>query len=208
VDQIEGHAASDPSLNSSAVTEPVRDFAGPHAVTAQVSSISIPQPGSSAVHETFAALDSGAPAPSAWRHLGTREAEAGYQDPTLGWVGVRAELNAGAIHATVSAATFEAAQVLGGHLSGLNSYLAENSTPVESLTLNAGHSGLAAGHDGGGGMTDGGNQSQHGRSQTESLTPIAMVEASSSREKPNATAIEEGAVTKIVPGGRYISLMA
>jgi len=62
-------------------------------------------------------------------------AEAGYQDPVLGWIGVRVDANAGGVHATLVPQSLEAAQVLSGHLDGLHSYLADNRTPVDTLTL-------------------------------------------------------------------------
>lgn len=86
--------------------------------------------------ETFNALDSGTGIPSA--SLGgasSRRAEAGFQDSSLGWVGIRAELSGGAVHATVSGSSLDAAQALRGHMAGLGVYLAENRTPVETLTL-------------------------------------------------------------------------
>jgi hypothetical protein len=56
----------------------------------------------SSTHEAFAALDAdmNSSIPS-WIHAGTRRAEAGYQDPALGWIGVRAEVNGGGVHATL-----------------------------------------------------------------------------------------------------------
>ncbi|HVI05994.1 MAG TPA: hypothetical protein VM711_07880, partial [Sphingomicrobium sp.] len=70
--------------------------------------------------EPFIAWDSaGAPAASAWRAAGPHTAEAGFQDPTLGWVGVRAQTVASAVHATVIASSAEAGQSLAAHVSGL-----------------------------------------------------------------------------------------
>ena len=87
-----------------------------------------PQQGASlTVRDTFAALDAdpGAPA-TAWTHAGPRQVEAGFQDPSLGWVSVRADLTPGGLHASVVPNSPEAAQALGGHLSNLNAYLAEH----------------------------------------------------------------------------------
>jgi hypothetical protein len=77
--------------------------------------------------DTFAALDAdpGQPA-TAWTHTSPRQVEAGYQDPALGWVSVRADLTAGGLHASVVPNSPEAAQALGNHLAGLNAYLAEH----------------------------------------------------------------------------------
>ncbi len=112
--------------------------------------------------EAFATLDgAGAPVASTWIHAGTQRAEAGYQDPALGWVGVRADLSGGGVHAQLVPGSTDAAQTLGGHLEGLNAYLAEHHTPVETLTLTApegGWSGLGSGQGTGEGMQQGSGQ--------------------------------------------------
>jgi hypothetical protein len=46
-------------------------------------------------------------------------------------------VGAGGVHASLLPGSADAAQALGGHLAGLNSYLAEQHTPVETLTLAA-----------------------------------------------------------------------
>jgi hypothetical protein len=94
-------------------------------------------PGTPTVHETFAALDSAPASAPAWVRAGAREAEAGFHDPELGWVSVRANSTSGAVHAAVVPGSDEAAQALGGHLAGLNDYLATHHSTVESVTLAA-----------------------------------------------------------------------
>ena len=91
--------------------------------------------------ETFAAMDAGTEvgAPG-WIHAGAQTAEAGFQDPALGWVGVRADRSGGNVHAALLPGSAEAAQTLSGHLAGLSAYLVEQRTPVATLTL-AGASG-------------------------------------------------------------------
>lgn len=112
--------------------------------------------------EAFATLDAaGAPVATTWIHAGTQKAEAGYQDPALGWVGVRADLSGGGVHAQLVPGSADAAQALGSHLEGLNTYLAEHHTPVETLTLSApegGWSGLGSGQGTGEGMQQGSGQ--------------------------------------------------
>lgn len=92
--------------------------------------------------ETFAALDadSGAVQPT-WIHAGAQQAEAGYEDPTLGWVSVRADMSGGGVHAELVAGSADAAQALSGHMEGLSAYLADHHTPVETLTLSSPQSG-------------------------------------------------------------------
>lgn len=106
------------------------------------------------LRETFAALDSGsAPGAPAWTHAGARQAEAGFQDPALGWVGVRAEMSGGGVHASLVPGSAEAAQELGRQMDGLHTYLAAQHTPVESLGL-----ATPGGRDGGFQGNEGGNQ--------------------------------------------------
>ena len=110
----------------------------------QISTASAPhdQPAAVAVsaaattQDTFSALDAGtSPGEPAWTHAGSQHAEAGFRDPALGWVSVRADLDAGGIHATVVPGSAEAAQALNGHLAGLSTHLAEQQSPVASLTI-------------------------------------------------------------------------
>jgi len=89
-------------------------------------------------YETFAALDStgnkGAPT---WTHVSAHQAEAGFHDPSLGWVAVRALADAKGIHAALVPGSADAAQSLGTHLAGLHAYLTEQHTSVATLTLAA-----------------------------------------------------------------------
>jgi hypothetical protein len=86
--------------------------------------------------ETFAALDAEpASAPATWVHAGSNQAEAGFNDPNLGWVSVRADQSGGAIHATLVPGSSEAASALSSHLDGLNAYLDSRHSPVQSLTV-------------------------------------------------------------------------
>jgi hypothetical protein len=48
---------------------------------------------------------------------------------------VRAELAAGSVHAAIVPGSAEAVQALGGHMAALHTYLNEQRTPVETLTL-------------------------------------------------------------------------
>ena len=88
--------------------------------------------------ETFARLDAEGASPSIhWVQAGAHRAEAGYLDPALGWVGVRAETSGGGVHAALLPGSAEAAQVLGTHLSGLNAFLAEQHGPHSTATMDA-----------------------------------------------------------------------
>ncbi|HEY3704306.1 MAG TPA: hypothetical protein VGL22_04545 [Terracidiphilus sp.] len=88
--------------------------------------------------DTFAALDSpGTMPPTTWLHGGPRHAEAGYFDPSLGWVGVRAETAGAAVHAYVVTASAEAARTLDTQLAGLNSFVAEQHGQSSTISLAA-----------------------------------------------------------------------
>ena len=90
----------------------------------------------SSATDTFSALDRGSSVGTpAWTHAGGQHAEAGFEDPALGWVGVRADLSTGGIHATLVPSSADAAQTLSGHLAGLSSHLTEQQTSVASLSM-------------------------------------------------------------------------
>lgn len=156
--------------------------------------------------ETFAALDGGTGlgTPS-WLHAGAQRAEAGFQDPTLGWVGVRADLSAGSVHAAVVPGSAEAAQALGGHMAGLSAYLADHHAGVETVTM-ASPEGGAANGSGASGEGMGGNAGQDGSSR-----PQSGVEGDRVAAQPLPMAVEAGSAgtsaPPMRPGGR-ISVMA
>jgi flagellar hook-length control protein FliK len=139
------------------------------------------------------------------------QAEAGYQDPALGWIGVRAEASGGAVHATLVPQSSDAAQALSGHMAGLHTYLAENRTPVETLTLasfsgDSQHfTGQNSGHHDTGQNSGQGNASEpalQSQSMTRPITGGELKEASISDEV--FTRINAG----IGPGGVHISVLA
>ncbi|HZP05949.1 MAG TPA: hypothetical protein VFB43_13695 [Terracidiphilus sp.] len=125
--------AADSAGNGPVLT---RDFGvahGTHAASAEP--LTPPGPGA---RDTFATLDGDAGTSAAhWIRSGTHSAEAGFEDPTLGWIGVRADLNAGGVHAAIVPGSAEAAQALGSHMAGLHAYLSEQRTSVDTLTLAA-----------------------------------------------------------------------
>ena len=90
----------------------------------------------SAGKDLFAALDGDRPslAPS-WIRSGTHNAEAGFQDPQIGWVTVRAHAESNGVHAALVPGSMDAAESLASHLSGLSTYLANHHASVQSLTI-------------------------------------------------------------------------
>lgn len=116
-------------LSSPALPSPVN--ANVHPPEAPAAAVNGPHP----AVDPFTSLDTGSAVPAQWTSVGTHRAEAGFLDPSLGWIGVRADAAGTAFHATVLPVTSEAAQVLATHLGGLQSYLAENHASAASLTL-------------------------------------------------------------------------
>jgi hypothetical protein len=188
----------------------VRNPAGAHEVLSAASSVAAGSTGTQDItaREAIASLDA-APAVGTpnWLHAASRQAEAGFQDPALGWVGVRADLDGGIVHATVVTGSSEAAQALSGHLAGLSSYLTEQQTPVATLTITtSGGSGLEAGVDQSMQQSSGQNAeqgaaagSQHGASAPASTLPLSAAIQSSGLDM--AVNVGEGR-------GTYISVVA
>lgn len=165
----------------------------------------------SSAQEPFAALDAesgpGIPAFATWTRTGAHSLEAGFEDPALGWVGVRADLNAGAIHAALVPGSAEAAQALGSQISSLHAYLSEQRTPLGSLTLAAPESGFAfSGADPGAASSQ-----QNAPQQDAAPAPApAISSAMSGARSGNATqAIDsEPRAPLFEHSGAYISVLA
>jgi hypothetical protein len=168
------------------------------------------------LREAFATLDSaGTSEKPAWIHAGAQRAEAGYQDPTLGWVGVRADLSGGGVHAQLLPGSADAAQALGGHLAGLDAYLAEHHTPVETLTLQpplGGWSGPGNGQSAEQGMQQGtGQETAQGAdaSSTSGLySEVSTQPPSNSLELPALFGDMDESAQAAGLGGYHISVMA
>lgn len=210
--------AQNPGTETSAM---IRDPAGAHGAASSPATIGGSTIGPVATpEETFAALDAGntVGAPS-WVHAGGHQAEAGFEDPALGWVSVRADMNAGSVHAAVVPGTAEAAQELSGHLAGLNAYLSEQHTLVATVSMAApGNGGVpigpdqGTGHGAGQGMGQGMQQSaNHGEQnpapaawQVESRTGTSVSTTDSSAP---ASGFDQAAYVRDGRGG-HISVMA
>jgi len=172
--------------------------------------------------QTFAALDAEAgPGTPAWIHAGAQRAEAGFQDPALGWVGVRADMGGAGVNATLVPGSADASLALGGHLAGLNDYLAEQHTPVSTLTL-AAHENPAtassmdqgAKQDTGHGTNEGAGQNagQGAYSRPEGIAGVhlqATPEAAAiARDVSGAGNRQEMSAQVAGSGGGHISVMA
>lgn len=161
--------------------------------------------------ETFASLDAntavGAPA---WIHAAGQHAEAGFEDPALGWVGVRADFGAGGVHAAVMPGSAEAAQALNTHLAGLNAFLAERHSAMAPVTMAApGGSGMETGAGQNMQQGAGQNAERNGAAETQWNRQIG---ASGTAEPRTAAAESFGGMTTMAGAaegrGRHISVMA
>jgi hypothetical protein len=158
--------------------------------------------------QTFAVLDAGTGVGNpGWIHAGARRAEAGFQDPALGWIGVRAEMGAGGIHASLVPGSAEAAQMLGGHMPGLNHYLAQERSPVETLTLASLDSGGAGARAGQGGGQQEANGSG-GQRASEETSDRSSVMLPATREVSHPSSVPAAFPVSAPLAGNHISVMA
>jgi hypothetical protein len=166
--------------------------------------------------ESFATLDAGtATGRGVWVHAGAQRAEAGFQDPALGWVGVRAETGGGGVHAAVVPGSDEAARVLGSQLGGLNAYLADQHRQVDSLTLAApeGHSsGLALDRGTSQDLQQGPGQDRgqggaEGRQSGAQSDPISFAAAPAPHRAVQGASVDSLEQTAVA-GGTHISVIA
>jgi hypothetical protein len=195
----------------------VRDPAGTQAAT------SLPDgtrgaSASAAPREAFAELDSG-PGAVTWTHAAPRQAEAGFQDPTLGWVSVRADMVGGGVHAALVPGSAEAAQELGRQMDGLHTYLAEQRTPVESLSMASpsGRGGDFSGGRGqpteqntqgqGAGQESSGQQASSDREQVTAVRGMGIDRTATIRDSSAITGMDRMASLE-VSGGSHISVVA
>jgi len=198
-----------PSLTADA-SALVRDAAGERGAMNQSGETAGGGTGASAAsgsRDTFAALDSeGAQVKPIWVHAGAQRAEAGFQDPALGWVGVRADSSGGGIHASVVADSTAAAQTLGSHLAGLNAYLAEHHGEVHAVTMSAPAGGWADANAG-----QGGAHQETGQGAGQGLGPQPGEAATSgaiSSGRASGTFEPDMGAQSARPGGAHISVMA
>ena len=166
--------------------------------------------------DTFATIDAGIASGShTWVHAGARRAEAGFEDPELGWIGVRADTSGGGIHAALIPGSDDASRALGGHLAGLNAYLADRHTPVDTLTLaefDSRSAGPGTGQQGsetmhqGTGQNDG--QGAYSEAQPSALTSTPAIAATVSTERSPQAANQDSTYDPRRPGGTHISVIA
>lgn len=187
----------------------------------QASAYSGNEPAVSA-HEAFTALDTEvSPVAPTWVHAAAQHAEAGFEDPALGWVGVRAQLGGGGVHASLVPGSTDAALALGNHLAGLNAYLAEHHAEVSAVTLSAPESrsanagNTAAGQSGDNLRHGFGGQAQQGSAGEERSRANAPASASlESISEPLQAAVSTGTMSAQEPvwsergAGVHVSVLA
>lgn len=166
--------------------------------------------------ETFASMDAQAnKAGLTWVHAGAHQAEAGFQDPALGWVSVRAEMGAGGVHAAIVPGTADAAQTLGGHMAGLSAHLAEQRVGVTSVSLNNPGNGLGVAPQlagGGAGQSGGYSNTGQGQHQPADTSGSYVAPTMTSVSGARATAHHDGGTRPVTVAsgmtGRHISVVA
>jgi hypothetical protein len=217
---VEQRAAFPPEANHSAIAHGLTGGVGDAKMTDETADISTRTTFRRDTREAFATLDAAGPTGNTtWIHAGAQRAEVGFQDPALGWVGVRADLSGGGVHAQLIPGSTEAAQTLSSHMAGLNGYLAEHHTAVETLTLKApeaGWSGYGGGHSAGAGTQQGAGQQAGGQTAEQSASADFHFGASSERAESSAAVTELPASfvghqtsTEVSwPGGTHISVLA
>jgi hypothetical protein len=158
---------------------------------------------------TFAALDAvssvGTPG---WIHASSQRAEAGFEDPVLGWVGVRADVVSGSVHAALLPGSADAAAVLSTHLAGLGTYLSEQHTTVSTLTMAApGQQGMESGLGQNlqqNAQQNGGEDSKAAREQASGTTVSGMASRSGPAETSELIPVDSFGGMR----GAHISVMA
>jgi hypothetical protein len=158
--------------------------------------------------ELFTALDADrTTADPTWIRTGTHEAEAGYQDPEIGWVTVRAHTQPNGVHASLVATSMDAAQSLSGHLGGLSAYLADHHASVQHVSISAPE--IRWGEQFPGQSMDHGTAQGRSREQQPTGAGAEPTAASVSHPRAFVQRSEEVEPQVIAPrGSRYISVMA
>ncbi|HWA94990.1 MAG TPA: hypothetical protein VG844_10365 [Terracidiphilus sp.] len=161
---------------------------------------------------TINALDSGNANAPAWVHAGRHQAEAGFEDPVLGWVGVRAHADGTGVHAEVVPVSQDAALSLSTHMSGLQAYLAEHHRQIETVqvAMPEPYAGFGGGMTGGSGTGANGGQPQQGAaSQREWSGDVVSSPHSTGRmDAGTDSRLRSAAMMARARAGTHVSVMA
>lgn len=192
----------------------VRGFGGSVAAPARQFNAAQTEASGAASRDTFSALDTETAAPkTTWIHAGARHAEAGYLDPSLGWVSVRADASTGSVHAALVPGSAEAAQTLGSHLAGLNTFMAEQHGASATVTMSSPQPHADAGAFGGQGMgQENASGRNSGRESSSAQQGVASIGTRGSRSPVSAGASgaqqPAGAIEPNIAASNRISLIA
>ena len=207
-----GEGQLQPRASENAQVALASDLVSAPAASGTLRSESNPAVSATAARNAFSELDGqSASSPATWTHAGARGAEAGFQDPALGWVCVRADVTAGGIHASLVPASTDAAQALGGHLAGLSTHLAEQHMPLETLTMAAPErSGIDAGvgSDPNRNMHQEADQGSQSAQEAEMGNDDAAAASNSAQELQPLSSGFEATAWPAMAGGAHISVMA
>lgn len=193
-------------------TAPARELTAVQAALGNPGEHSGPGAGASedaSRRETFSALDLGSGfGETRWSHATPAHAEAGFQDPALGWVGVRADVLGGGIHAAVVPGSIDAAQALAGHMAGLGAHLAAQHLAVHSVSVAT----PDAASGGWGGGPNGQNSAPGGNGGNREQGNVARI--AEAMQKPASTAKGSDSLPPSagsmggIGRGEYISVLA
>jgi hypothetical protein len=190
---------SNPGLAAVRAESAGQTYVPPNAVHQGSALLLEPQHGTEKASEPFAAIDAGSGTPvSHWTVAGNHRAEAGFQDPELGWVSVRAQAGSGGMHVTLVPTSDAAAQVLDTHLAGLNAHVRphyEHLNPVTLASPEPGSNSLSTGEHAA--QRDGRDKSQNQGQQDSSATPIETPHAPS---RPHEVKVRALATPAIITG--------
>lgn len=157
-----------------------------------------------------------------WIHAGAQHAEAGFEDPALGWISVRAGVDNGSVHASLIPSSDVASTALSGHLAGLNAFLSQQHSGVLGVTIaapensagSASGMGSNAGQNSNQTLGQNSNQSSSGQgsegptqSRTEAVSSVLSRSASMTGADVQRS-IEQTEFTPALRPGARISLMA
>ncbi|MDE3200082.1 MAG: hypothetical protein KGN79_04105 [Acidobacteriota bacterium] len=161
---------------------------------------------------TFHALDSGNGNVPGWVHAGHHQAEAGFEDPVLGWVGVRAHTDGAGVHAEVVPVSHDAALSLSTHLSGLQAYLAEHHRQIDTVQVAAPAAYMTFG-SGTNGHTNAGAHGQQPRNSTQALdwtagAPNGVLRVNAADAASGTSHAVSAATFARAQAGTYVSFMA
>jgi hypothetical protein len=203
-----GFADASRDSASASVASPLANGAVAHVSSSSTSSTDSTGSTQTSAQSTFSALDadSGSGQP-VWTHTSARHAEAGYLDPNLGWVGVRADLNGHSVHATVVTSSSDAAQTLSQHMGSLGTYLQEQNSAVRSIGLTSSsgqelQNGMQSGTNQDGSYSGNSSGSREDRSAQSSTTNEFDVRAISTSSvaatSDSAPALREGSRISLI----------